>query len=74
MRHRLRRCLTRSYGLHSIATLGRFISDFYLVDLVFFCVVSAPIAAWYRFSLLKFIRFFRDEILVCIATTSSEVV
>ncbi len=62
------------YGLHSIVTLGRFIGEFYVMDFVFFCAVSLPTAAWCGFSLLKFVRFFRDEILVCIATTSSEVV
>jgi aerobic C4-dicarboxylate transport protein len=34
------------------------------------CVV--PIAMWCGFNILKFIRYFRDEILISVATTSSE--
>lgn len=62
------------FGLGSLSSLGRLLGGFYVTCIIFIAVVLGPIAALSGFSLWKLIRYIRDEILVCIATTSSETV
>src|SRR5450631_3958077 len=62
------------FGLGSLASLGKLLGGFYVTCLIFIAVVLGPIAAFAGFSLWKLIRYIRDELLVCIATTSSETV
>ncbi|HEU0151449.1 MAG TPA: C4-dicarboxylate transporter DctA [Bradyrhizobium sp.] len=62
------------FGIASLSSLGQLIGGFYIVCLIFIAVVLGPIAALTGFSLWKLIRYIRDELLVCIATTSSETV
>jgi aerobic C4-dicarboxylate transport protein len=62
------------FGIGSLAKLGLLLGSFYLTCLIFIAAVLGPIAAFTGFSLWKLIRYLRDEVLVCIATTSSETV
>ncbi|CCE08512.1 C4-dicarboxylate transport protein [Bradyrhizobium sp. STM 3843] len=62
------------FGLGSLSSLGRLLGGFYVTCVIFIAIVLGPIAALSGFSLWKLIRYIRDEILVCIATTSSETV
>ncbi|MGJ5142272.1 C4-dicarboxylate transporter DctA [Bradyrhizobium oligotrophicum] len=62
------------FGIGSLAKLGLLLGSFYLTCLIFIAAVLGPIAAFTGFSLWKLIRYIRDEVLVCIATTSSETV
>jgi aerobic C4-dicarboxylate transport protein len=62
------------FGLGSLASLGKLLGGFYVTCIVFIVVVLGPIARLCGFSLWKLIRYIRDELLVCIATTSSETV
>ena len=62
------------FGLGSLASLGKLLGGFYVTCLIFIAIVLGPIAAFCGFSLWKLIRYIRDELLVCIATTSSETV
>jgi aerobic C4-dicarboxylate transport protein len=62
------------FGIGSLASLGKLIGGFYVTCVFFIVVVFGPIAAYCGFSLFKLIRYIRDELLVCIATTSSETV
>jgi aerobic C4-dicarboxylate transport protein len=62
------------FGLGSLASLGKLLGGFYLTCLIFITLVLGPIARLCGFSLWKLIRYIRDELLVCIATTSSETV
>lgn len=62
------------FGIGSTVPLMKFMGEFYVTCLVIFCAIAIPVAAICGFSLLKLLRYFRDEILLCIATTSSEVV
>jgi aerobic C4-dicarboxylate transport protein len=62
------------FGLGSLASLGKLLGGFYVTCLIFIAVVLGPISALCGFSLWKLIRYIRDELLVCIATTSSETV
>jgi aerobic C4-dicarboxylate transport protein len=62
------------FGLGSLTSLGKLLGGFYITCLIFIVVVLGPIAHLCGFSLWKLIRYIRDELLVCIATTSSETV
>jgi aerobic C4-dicarboxylate transport protein len=62
------------FGLGSLSSLGRLLGGFYVTCIIFIAVVLGPIAALSGFSLWKLIRYIKDEVLVCIATTSSETV
>ena len=62
------------FGVGSLASLGILVADFYVTCLIFIIVVLGIVAAACGFNLFKLVRYLREEILVCIATTSSEVV
>jgi aerobic C4-dicarboxylate transport protein len=62
------------FGLGSLASLGKLVGGFYVTCIFFIAVVFGPIAAFCEFSLLKLIRYIWEELLVCVATTSSETV
>src|SRR5579863_5303505 len=62
------------FGAGSLLSLGKLIVSFYITCLVFIFAVLWPISHWCGFSLLKFIRYIREELLIVIATTSSETV
>lgn len=62
------------FGVGALASLGRLVGDFYLTCLLFVVGVLGFVALLCGFSLVKLVRYLREEILICIATTSSEVV
>jgi aerobic C4-dicarboxylate transport protein len=62
------------FGTASLFSLGQLLISFYLTCLIFVFGVLWPIAYWCGFSLLKFIRYIREELLIVFATTSSETV
>jgi aerobic C4-dicarboxylate transport protein len=62
------------FGIGSLASLGKLLGGFYLTCIIFIVVAFAPLARLCGFSLLKLIRYIREELLICIATTSSETV
>ena len=62
------------FGLGSVIPLGKFIGAFYLADLLIIFAIGFTYAAVCKFNFLKYLRYFRDEILLAVATTSSEVV
>ncbi|MDC7786009.1 C4-dicarboxylate transporter DctA [Rhodoplanes sp. TEM] len=62
------------YGAGSLITLGKLLLGFYAVCLVFVFGVLGLVARWCGFSIVKLIRYLREELLICLATTSSEVV
>jgi aerobic C4-dicarboxylate transport protein len=62
------------FGFASLASLGRLIIYFYLTCIVFIMVAFVPLARWCGFRLWKLIRYIKEELLICIATTSSETV
>jgi aerobic C4-dicarboxylate transport protein len=62
------------FGLGSLTSLGKLLGGFYATCFIFIVVVLGPISRLCGFSLWKLIRYIRDELLVCIATTSSETV
>jgi aerobic C4-dicarboxylate transport protein len=62
------------FGAGSLLSLGKLLGGFYLTCLIFVFGVLWPISAWCGFSLLKLIRYIREELLIVFATTSSETV
>jgi len=60
------------YGVESLINLGALIGTFYLTSLLFVLVVLGSIAALSGFSILKFIRYIREELLIVLGTSSSE--
>ncbi len=62
------------FGAGSLLSLGKLLGGFYLTCLVFVFGVLGPVCGWCGFSLLKLIRYLREELLIVFATTSSETV
>ena len=62
------------FGAGSLVSLGKLLIGFYITCLIFIFGVLWPISHWCGFNLLKFIRYIREELLIVIATTSSETV
>jgi aerobic C4-dicarboxylate transport protein len=60
------------YGLGSLMSLGKLMATFYLTCLVFIFVVLGLIARACGFSILKFIRYIKEELLIVLGTSSSE--
>jgi aerobic C4-dicarboxylate transport protein len=62
------------YGLGSLISLGNLLVCFWLVCLVFIFVVLAPLSKMFGIPFFKLMHYLREETLICLATTSSEVV
>jgi Na+/H+-dicarboxylate symporter len=60
------------YGIRSIGSLGLLILTFYIACSVFVVVVLGILARLNGFSLWKMIRYFREELLIVLGTSSSE--
>jgi aerobic C4-dicarboxylate transport protein len=62
------------FGAGSLFSLGKLVITFYITCLIFIFAVLWPIAHWCGISIFRFIRYIREELLIVIATTSSETV
>ncbi|WP_028265825.1 C4-dicarboxylate transporter DctA [Arthrobacter sp. MA-N2] len=60
------------YGAHSIGNLGMLILAFYTACIIFVVVALGILAKLTGFSLWRILRYFRDEFLIVLATSSSE--
>jgi len=60
------------YGVGSLVQLGKLMGTFYLTCLIFVLVVLGLIARFHGFSILKFIRYIKEELLIVLGTSSSE--
>lgn len=60
------------YGLESLKSLAFLMGAFYLTCLIFIFLVLGAIARFYGFSIFKFIRLIREELLIVLGTSSSE--
>ncbi len=60
------------YGAHSLAPLLKLMGSFYLTCLLFVLIVLGFVARMAGFSILLFLRYIRDELLVVLGTSSSE--
>jgi aerobic C4-dicarboxylate transport protein len=60
------------YGVGTLLSLGKLMATFYLTCIVFIFVVLGLIAKFHGFSILKFIRYIKEELLIVLGTSSSE--
>jgi aerobic C4-dicarboxylate transport protein len=62
------------YGLSSLMSLGNLLLCFWCICLLFVFLILAPLCNWNGVRFFKLMRYLREEILICFATASSEVV
>ena len=60
------------YGVGSLLQLAQLMGAFYATCLIFVLVVLGGVARLHGFSILKFVRFIREELLIVLGTSSSE--
>jgi aerobic C4-dicarboxylate transport protein len=60
------------YGLASLVPLAKLMGTFYATCLVFVFVVLGSIAKLHGFSIWKFIKYIKEELLIVLGTSSSE--
>ena len=60
------------YGLGSLLSLGKLMGTFYATCLVFIFVILGLIARFHGFSIWKFIKYIKEELLIVLGTSSSE--
>ena len=60
------------YGVGSLFSLGKLMGSFYLTCLIFIFVVLGLIARFHGFSIWKFIKYIKEELLIVLGTSSSE--
>ncbi|OCW48165.1 dicarboxylate/amino acid:cation symporter [Aeromonas caviae] len=60
------------YGIGSLVQLGQLIASFYLTCLLFIFMVLGSIAKANGFSIVRFIAYIREELLIVLGTSSSE--
>jgi aerobic C4-dicarboxylate transport protein len=63
-----------TFGIKSLVSLGWLILAFYATSVLFVLVVLGAIAAWSGFSILRFVAYIKDELLIVLGTSSSETV
>ena len=60
------------YGIGSVAGLAGLVATFYATSILFVLGVLGSIAALHGFSILKLLRYLREELLLILGTSSSE--
>src|SRR5438270_1363096 len=60
------------YGLASLGPLAKLIATFYVTSILFVLVVLGAIARMAGFSIVKFLLYIKEEVLLVLATSSSE--
>jgi len=61
-----------AYGVDSLVSLGKLMAAFYATCLIFIFVVLGAIARIHGFSIWKFIKYIKEELLIVLGTSSSE--
>ncbi len=61
-----------SYGLTSLVSLARLMGTFYTTCLIFVFVILGSIARLHGFSIWRYLRYIREELLIVLGTSSSE--
>ncbi|MDO9707344.1 dicarboxylate/amino acid:cation symporter [Paracraurococcus lichenis] len=61
-----------AYGVGSLLRLGELVATFYLTSIGFVLIVLGLIARFCGFSILRFIAYIREELLIVLGTSSSE--
>ncbi len=61
-----------TYGLKSLLSLAQLMATFYLTCVVFIFLILGSIARFHGFSIFRFLRYIKEEILIVLGTSSSE--
>ena len=62
------------FGIGSLLILGKFMLTFYITVLIFIFLILNAIMRYYGFSLLKLLKYLKEEIFIVIGASSSEAV
>jgi aerobic C4-dicarboxylate transport protein len=62
------------YGVSSLWALGWLMLSVYVTSVLFVVFIVGSVARWSGFPLLHFLRYFKDELLITLATCSTEAV
>jgi aerobic C4-dicarboxylate transport protein len=60
------------FGIRSVGSLGMLMVSFYLACLLFVALVLAPLARLHGFALWRLLRYMREELVIVLATSSTE--
>lgn len=60
------------YGIASLLSLGKLMGTFYLTCLLFIFVVLGTVTRLHGFSIWKFVKYIKEELLIVLGTSSSE--
>jgi aerobic C4-dicarboxylate transport protein len=60
------------YGVDSLFSLGKLMGAFYATCLIFVFIVLGTISRLHGFSIVKFVRYIKEELLIVLGTSSSE--
>ncbi|CAG9171153.1 dicarboxylate/amino acid:cation symporter [Cupriavidus respiraculi] len=60
------------YGIQSVANLAMLVGTFYLTSLLFVLIVLGAVARYNGFSIVRLIRYIKEELLLVLGTSSSE--
>lgn len=61
-----------TYGITTLAALGHLLASVYITSFLFIVIVLGVIAKLNKFSLWAFLKYIKEELLIVIATSSSE--
>jgi len=61
-----------AFGTASLVHLGELVAVFYVTSILFVLIVMGTLAHWLGFSILRFLSYIREELLIVIGTASSE--
>lgn len=62
------------YGAQILGSLGLFMLTFYLSCILYLFLILGPVCYWSGFSILRYLRYIKDELLIVLGTSSSETV
>jgi aerobic C4-dicarboxylate transport protein len=60
------------YGIHSVINLAALVGTFYATAVLFVLVVLGAVARYNGFSIVRLVRYIREELLLVLGTSSSE--
>jgi len=62
------------YGAQILGSLGLFMLTFYLSCILYLFLILGPVCYWSGFSIVRYLRYIKDELLIVLGTSSSETV
>jgi aerobic C4-dicarboxylate transport protein len=60
------------YGIHTLLSLAKLIATFYTTSVLFVFLVLGAVMWWSGLSILKFLKYIKEEIFIVLGTSSSE--